>query len=292
MSFIKNLKYTYKNGDMVIKLIYVNAAVFIVVGLFSIVFKLFNFQQIELTYWFAVPSNLQNLLTHAWTLITYMFYHEQFFHVFFNMLVLFWFGKLFLMYFSQKQLLSLYVFGGLTGALFYILSYNLLPYYEAASYYSVLMGASGSIMAVLIATAVRAPNMEMRLLLIGRIKLMWIAIVTILVSFFGLTSKNGGGEMAHLGGAFAGYIFVGFEKKGTDITLFINKIIDFFASLFRKRPVQKNKAYHSQKMSPEEYNQKKASDEKAIDRILDKIKTSGYESLTAEEKRKLFEQKR
>lgn len=292
MNLIDNLKLTYKNGSTVIKLIYVNVAIFLFVSILSVVFRLFNLTSIDYTTWFSVPSNPSQLLTHLWTPVTYMFYHEQFFHIFFNMLVLYWFGKIFTMYYSEKQLLSLYILGGLTGAAVYVLAYNVFPYYEAASYYSVLMGASGSILAILVASAVRAPNMEMQLLLIGRIKLMWIAVITVLISFFGLTSENGGGEMAHLGGALAGYLFVVFEKKGTDITRFINKIIDFFVNLFRPRPRKKPTVYHAQKMSPEQYNQKKAQDEVEINRILDKIKTSGYESLSADEKRKLFEQKR
>ncbi|MFV0391358.1 MAG: rhomboid family intramembrane serine protease [Paludibacteraceae bacterium] len=292
MDFIDNLKRTFKTGNMVIKLIYVNAGVFLLISAFSLIMQLFKLNHIEFTRWFAVPSNLQQLLTHVWTLVTYMFYHERFFHVFFNLLVLFWFGKIFLMYYSEKQLLSLYIFGGLLGAIFYIIAYNLFPYYEAAVYYSLLMGASGSILAILTASAVKAPNMEVQLLLIGRIKLKWIAIVTVLISFFGLTSGNAGGELAHLGGALAGYLFVVGERNGRDITSFINGVIDFFVNLFRSRPKVKKTTYHAPKMSSEEYNQKKAADEKAIDKILDKIKTSGYESLSADEKRKLFEQKR
>ncbi len=292
MNFIEKLKHIFRNGNIVTRLIYINVGVFLVVSVLSVFFKLFGLGQIEYTKWFSVPSNLQWLLTHFWTPVTYMFYHERFFHILFNMLVLFWFGRIFLMYYSEKQLLSLYILGGLFGAAAYILAYNLFPFYEAASYYSLLMGASGAILAILTASAVRAPNMELQMLLIGRVKLKWIAVATILISFFGITSENGGGEIAHLGGALAGYLFVVSERKGTDITSFINRIIDFFVNLFRPRPKKKTTVFHAQKMSPEEYNQKKANDEKEIDRILDKIKTSGYESLTTEEKRKLFEQKR
>ena len=299
MNFLDNIKLTFKNGNMVIRLIYINGAVFLIFGLLSIFLHLFRLDQISFTHWFSVPSNMKDLLTHIWTPITYMFYHERFFHILFNMLVLFWFGKIFLMYFSEKQLLAVYVFGGLLGALLYIMAYNLLPVYttpQADGFLpvngSLLMGASGSIMAVILAAAVRSPNMEMQLMLVGRIKLMWIAIIIILVSVFGLRSENSGGELAHLGGALGGYLFVTFEKKGVDITRFINSIVDFFVNIFKPRPKMKATQYNAQKMSPEEYNQKKARDVKEIDRILDKIKTSGYESLTSDEKRKLFEQKR
>ncbi len=288
MNFIEKLKYRFKTGNTLFRLIYINVALFLVVAIVTIFFRLFKIN-IDLTNWFALPSNLSELIKYIWTPITYMFYHEGFFHILFNMLVLYWFGQMFLMFYSEKQLLSLYLFGGLMGAVLYLLAYNLIPYYEAAAYYSNLRGASGSILAILVASAVRAPNMEMHLLLLGRVKLKWIAVVIVLISFFGLTSSNAGGEVAHLGGALAGYLFVVNEKKGKDITLFITKIIDFFVNLFRPRPKQKTPKFHAQRMSPEEYNQQKAKDEKEIDRILDKIKTSGYESLTTEEKKKLFE---
>lgn len=293
MNFLYNIKRSFKNGNVLLKLIYVNAGVFLIFGVLSVVMQLFRLRWVEFSHWFSTPANVEQLLTHFWAPITYMFYHEHFFHLFFNMLVLFWFGRIFLIYYSEKQLLSLYLFGGLMGAVMYVLIYNILPYYEAAAYYSLLMGASGAIMAILTASAVRAPNMEVSLLLFGQIKLMWIALATILISFFGLTSHNAGGELAHLGGALAGYLFVTvYKRSGKDVTAFITAIIDFLINLLRPRPKMKRKIFHAQKMSTQEYNRKKVADEKEIDRILDKIKTSGYDSLSVEEKRKLFEQRR
>ena len=291
MSIIDNLKLTFKNGNSLIKLIYLNVTVFLLVNILLIVFRLFNADASEYIHWLAVPSNVGNLARHFWTPVTYMFLHTGFSHILFNMLMLFWFGRMFLAYYSEKQLLSLYLLGGLGAALVYVVAYNIFPYYSAVAYYSVLMGASGSIMAIVVATAVRAPNAEMNLLLIGRVKLIYIALATVLISVFSLTGKNGGGEMAHLGGALTGYLFVVFDKKGTDITLFITRVLDFFVNLFRPKPKLKATKFNAQRMSPEEYNQNKARTEAEIDRILDKIKTSGYESLNAEEKRKLFEKK-
>ena len=291
MNIIDNLKLTYKNGNTLIKLIYLNVAVFLLVNILLVFFRLFNTDASEYINWLAIPSNLKELPLRFWTPVTYMFLHKGFYHIFFNMLMLYWFGKLFLAYFSEKQLLSLYILGGLGAALVYVAAYNTFPYYSAAAFYSVLLGASGSIMAIVVATAVRAPNAEMNLLLIGRVKLIYIALATVLISVFSLTGKNGGGEMAHLGGALTGYLFVVFDKKGTDITVFITRIVDFFVNLFRPKPKLKTTKFNAQRMSPEEYNQNKARTEAEIDRILDKIKTSGYESLNAEEKRKLFEKK-
>ncbi len=290
--FFESFKAHYRRSGTMMRLIIINVSLFLLVNLTATILKLFMVDSSLLSYALSVPSDLQTLLLRFWTPLSYMFYHKQFFHILFNMLVLFWFGQIFSIYYSDKQLLSLYIFGGLMGALFYVAGYNLFPYYAGYISSSILMGASASILALLVAAAMRAPQMEMRLLLLGRVKLIWIAAAMILISFFGLTSSNAGGELAHLGGAFAGYLFVVFDKKGKDITRFIGIIIDFFVSLFRPKPKQKTVKYHAQKMSDGDYNQKKAADEREIDRILDKIKLSGYESLTTDEKKKLFDQKR
>ncbi|VBB48267.1 Rhomboid family protein [uncultured Paludibacter sp.] len=293
MNLLENLKLTYKNGNTLTKLIYFNVAVFIVVKVFLIFFRLFNVDVSMYLNWLAVPANFTDLGRRFWTPLTYMFMHKDFMHIFFNMLMLFWFGKIFLMYYSEKQLLALYLFGGLIGAFIYILAYNFFPYYETASYYTIVIGASGAVMAIIVADAVKSPNAELQLMFIGKVKLIYIAIVTVLISVFGITGENGGGEMVHLGGALAGYLFATLEKKGKDITPFFNKIIDFFVNLFRRRETKfKTTTYHTPKMSDGDYNQQKANTEAELDRILDKIKTSGYESLTADEKRKLFEQKK
>lgn len=292
MSYYKQIQNSFKSGDMTMRLIYINIFLFILVAIFRVVLKLFNVDLFYISQWFSVPSNLLELKTHFWTPITYMYYHEEFFHILFNMLMLFWFGKIFVMYFSEKKLLSLYVFGGLVGAFIYVLAYNIFPFYEDSVKHSILMGASGSIMAIILAVAVKAPDMELNLLLLGRVKLKWIAATMILISFFGVTSENGGGEMAHLGGALGGAVFALVDRRGVDITAFISIVINFFVNLFKPKPKIKKTVYHAQKMSRGDYNQMKAQNEKEIDDILDKIKTSGYESLTAEEKRKLFERKR
>lgn len=281
----------FKKGNAITKLIYINVAIYLLVALINVFLKIFNLSYLEATYWFSLPSNIEQLFVHIWTPLSYMFYHERFFHILFNMLMLFWFGRIFLIYYSEKQLIGIYLFGGFVGALFYLLGYNLLPYFSNQSNYSVLMGASGAIMAIILAIALKVPDMELQMLLLGRVKLIWIAIGSILISVFGLTSENAGGEMAHLGGAFGGYLFYTFDKKNRDITIYITRVIDFFANLFRPRPKMKKTTYHASKMSPEAYNQNKAQNAAEVDRILDKIKSSGYESLTADEKRKLFEQK-
>ena len=295
MNLFENIQQTFRQGNTLIKLIYINIAVFVLFHLTIISLKLFNVSGDFLLQYLAVPADVTRLLYRFWTLLTYMFMHEGFFHLFFNMLCLFWFGKMFLMYFSEKQFVGLYLIGGFLSAAFYIIAYNLFPYYNSLIYTSVLLGASGSVMAIIVATAVKSPNSEMRLLLIGAVKLKYIAMAVVLISFFGITSKNGGGELAHLGGALTGYLFAVSLNKGRDITKWLNWLIDRLVSLFRPKKMKVSKKsthYNRPKMNDGDYNKNKAERMAEIDRILDKIKSSGYESLNAEEKRKLFEQGR
>lgn len=294
MNFLDNIKLTFKQGSAAIKLIYINVAVFLLLKIITIVLQLFNISSFPLISWLAVPADLHMLLRRIWTLLTYMFTHEGIFHILFNMITLYWFGKIFLSVFSGKHLTGLYITGGIVAALLYVLAYNIFPYFAPAIPFTILIGASGSIMAIIVASAVKMPNMELRLLLLGGIKLKYIAVIFVLISFFGITSANAGGKIAHLGGALAGYLFVILLDKGTDITKWINSIIDWVVTLFRPKQLKVKKGkktqVHNKKMSDEEYNMNKADSMAEIDRILDKIKVSGYDSLTKEEKQRLFDQ--
>lgn len=293
MSFLTNLNQIYKQGNAIIRLIYLNAALFVLLQLTFIVFKLFNLDAGDVISYLAVPASTKILLYRPWTLLSYMFLHEGLFHILFNMLALFWFGKIFLYEYSEKQLTGLYLIGGFMSALLYLLAYNIFPLFQDVRESSVLMGASGSIMAVIVASAMKFPNIDLRFLLIGKIKLKYIALASVLISVFGVAGNNAGGEIAHLGGALCGYIFVVSLQRGRDLTKGINRFLDRFHDLFAgsKRNVRVKSAFAGKRMTDSEYNMNKAQKLRDIDRILDKIKKSGYESLSPEEKRKLFEQK-
>lgn len=292
MNVFENIKSSFRRSTSLTKLLSINIGIFILYQLVLIVLKLFNLQGLFLAEYLALPSSLMQVATHFWTLVTYMFFHAGFLHIFFNMLCLYWFGKIFLMYFSEKQLVGLYLIGGWMAALFYILSFNIFPYFKSVVNSSILLGASGSIMAIIVAAAVASPNLEIRVLLLGNIKLKYIAIVAVLTSFFGITSNNAGGEIAHLGGALYGYLFVVSLHKGKDMTKWLNNILDNIVNLFSWKPAKKRKKnyYTERKMTDEEFNIEKTRRMKEIDRILDKIKESGYDSLTKEEKKTLFDQ--
>ena len=292
MDIIDKLKLAFRNGNTLTRLIYINAGIYILLQVLILMLRLFNLEAGNIITYLALPSSVGALLYQPWTLLTYMFLHEKLFHILFNMLALYWFGKLFLMYFTEKQLVSLYLIGGFAGALFYVGAYNVFPYFEPYVQLSLLMGASASVIAMIVAVAVQSPNMELRMLFIGNIKLKYIALFTVLTSFFGITSNNAGGEIAHLGGAFAGYNFIVSLRQGKDITKWLNKLLDALYNLFkpRKLKVVSSKKRGRSTMSDAEFNMNKARRMAEIDHILDKIKTSGYESLSADEKKKLFEQ--
>lgn len=292
MDLIENIQRSFRSGSTVIRLIYINAAVFLMYNAVEIFLTLFKVS-IDLSSYLAVPASFQNLLSYPWTIVTYMFMHKNFMHILFNMIALYWFGKIFTMYFTEKQLTGLYISGGIAAALLYILSFNIFPYFEDVIYMSSMIGASGSVMAIMVASAVKSPDMELRLLLFGNVKLKYIAIVFMLISFFGITSMNAGGEIAHLGGALFGYFFVVSLRKGKDITRFVNKIIDFLVDVFTGKKIWRKKLKTTRpgrKMNDGDFNAAKAQNMAEIDKILDKIKKSGYESLTAEEKKRLFDQ--
>lgn len=293
MDFLENLKLNFKRGDANIRLIYINAGVFLIINLLFLGFKLFVGDGSFILNYLAVPAKLSLLLTHAWTVVTYMFVHEQFFHFFFNALTLFWFGRIFLMFFSQKQLTGLYIMGGFAGALFYVVAYNVFPLFQPALNNSLLMGASASIMALVVATALQSPNMEMQMLLIGNIKLKYIAAFFVLTSLFGIAGENAGGQFAHLGGALAGYIFIVSLRRGRDFTSPVSSVLNHFANWFKPGKMRVKPNPHRTKrtvMSDGDFNAEKAKKAAEIDRILDKIKSSGYESLSTDEKRRLFDQ--
>ena len=272
-TIITDLKNNFRRGNVHIRLIYINAAVFLVVALTGIVLRLFNLSSASLVQWFEMPASLPNFVVQPWAILTYMFLHADFLHVLFNMLWLFWFGDLFLRFFSARHLRGLYLLGGICGGLLYMLAYNVFPYFRPVADYSFLLGASASVLAIVAATAYREPNYPINLLLIGTIRLKYLALIVIGMDVLFITSDNAGGHIAHLGGALAGLWFAASLGKGRDLTRWINLALGWVAGLFKDY----------------DYNARKKAQSDEIDRILDKLKKSGYESLTTEEKKSLFD---
>ena len=283
-NIFKDLAIKYHTGSLLIKLIFINIAVFLVVRLTGVILTLAGIEVNPLLSYMQLPSNLSVLIWRPWTLFSYMFLQYDLLHILFNMLWLYWFGQLFLHFFSEKQLGGLYLLGGLSGAALYLLAYNLIPFFSST--YGVLLGSSAAVLAIVIATAVYAPDFKISLLFFGNVSLKYIATVTIILDAISITSQNAGGHIAHLGGAMLGFFFAYRWKQGKDITRFINTLIDKIIILCKPRP--KIRIKYKRPETDMEYNTRKQKESAEIDIILDKIKRSGYNALTTEEKKKLF----
>ncbi|MCQ2350409.1 MAG: rhomboid family intramembrane serine protease [Paludibacteraceae bacterium] len=285
----------FKHDSYLTRLLYINIGVFIVVGIATAILTVSGNSNSAWVAFLEMPASVGQFILQPWSIITYMFLHVSFLHLIFNILVLYWFGKLFLEYYTQKQLTSLYIIGGLFGGALYMAGYNLLPYFQDKIENTYLLGASASVMAVIFASVITEPDKKIHLTFIGDIKLKYLGLIFLVIDLMGVGATNAGGSMAHLGGAMAGCLFaLLITKKGIDICTPINAIIGFFANLgsgnersfkFRKRP--KGSASDAE-WSAYEAETKKHNNAR-IDEILDKIKKSGYDSLTPEEKKELFD---
>lgn len=315
-SIWEDIKREFSYGNMVTRLVIINAMVFVGINLIWVVLQISNGYTTSSLYreilsFFAISSDWLEVLIHPWSIITSMFLHEGFFHILFNMLMLYWFGRILGDLLGDHRILPLYLMAGLAGNLFYFISANTLPYAAGGS---IAYGASGAVMGVVIATAVLAPDMEMRLLLLGNVKLKYIAAALLLIDIIGIGGMNNtGGHFAHLGGAVFGWVFIRRLQRGDDLSApvnnFLHKIQEFFRSLGQSRKKERGPrvAYRNPKNKKEQAPStsrfsrrtaskkggKGASDsplshEERVDAILEKIKESGYEELTEEEKKYLF----
>lgn len=291
MDIGREIKDTFKRGSTLIKLIYINLAVFLAVNIFQVVVFLFTGtpSTLGLIDWLAVPADLGNLITRPWTLLTYMFLQKGFLHILFNLLWLYIFGRIFLMYFNQKRLLSVYLVGGLAGAALYILAFNIFPAFQGNLDESIALGASASVMAIVIAISVYKPDYSINLLILGPVRLKYIALFVIILDIIRIASPNAGGHIAHLGGAVFGYFYIAQFRKGKNITRGFDRFMDSVFALFKPKP--KFKVTHKRAKSDIEYNKEKKERQEKINKILDKISKYGYNSLSKEEKELLFREK-
>lgn len=280
----KDIQYKLlKSGNKLSLLIGINVIVYLGINIVAVIEQLFTGfgNSAVLAYtneYLLLPASLPKLLYRFWTPFTYMFMHAGIFHILFNMLWLYWMGQIFEEYLGNKRTIGLYLFGGLAGGLLFIACYNLIPAFTSvnAAATSVVVGASASVMAIIIATATLLPNYTIQLILIGPVKLKWIALFYIVIDFLGIAGANAGGEIAHLGGALFGFIYIKQLQRGHDWIGGINK-------LFEPKPKMKvvNNNGTPRKTSG-------APRQEDVDRILDKISGSGYDSLTRQEKETLF----
>jgi len=287
MDIWQDIKITFKEGSTLTRLIYINIGVFLLVKIIGVFFYLSG-QSFPIINWLAVPSNTSALISKPWTIITYMFLHAGFIHLLFNILGLYWFGKLFLYHFEGSKLLSVYLLGGIAGAVLYIIAYNLFPVFQSVN--GLLLGASASIFAVLVAAAFYDPNRGIMIPLIGTFALKYVAVFYVLLSVIGISSSNPGGNIAHLGGAIWGWFYIYRLGKGKDTGTGIVNLIDKISAAFKPKSHMKVTFKQPPPRDDHEYNKMKHIQQEEINRILEKIAKSGYDSLTKTEKEILFKQ--
>jgi membrane associated rhomboid family serine protease len=288
MGIWDEIKETFRNGSNLTRIIYINIAVFILITIVTLIGILLVKPELSdfTLNLFSVPSSLSALLTRPWTLITYMFLHKDIWHIIFNMLWFYWFGKIFLEYLDQRKLVAVYLLGGISGALLYIISFNIFPAFSGVVAESVAIGASASVMAVVIAISAYVPDYTVQLFLLGRVKIKYMALAIFVFTSIMDFSVNSGGKLAHIGGAIFGYLYTMNLRQGKDIGKSFNKIIDSIVTLLK--PKKKLKVTHKKAANEYEYNKTKAEHQAIINSILDKISKGGYDSLTKEEKETLF----
>lgn len=283
MNILDDLKLQYKLGGIAMRVIYWNIACFLISLIF---FYQYSGGGFAYPNWLALSSDPNVFLFKPWTFLTYAFFHSSFLHLLFNMMVLNFASNLFLTFFSQKQYLGLYILSAIFSGVVFALSF----YFSNIA--GSIVGASAAIMAILAAVTTYQPLMNIRLLLIGNVKLWHITGVILILDLMQFRLDNMGGHISHLAGAVFGFIFIKALQQGTDLSKIVSKVLDFFANLFRKSPttpftkVHKNYKKPTEKVTSRIVTKDKTQQQ--IDEILDKISQSGYDCLTKEEKEFLF----
>lgn len=275
---IEDIKKAWNKRDNgLIKIILINIIVFVSINVVQVILTISGLSSFFTLFInkLMLPASLGTFILQPWSIITYFFLHMSFMHILWNMLFLYWFGKIIYDNIGNNALISLYVLGGIIGGLFYMAIYNIIPYYGDRVSESLMLGASAGVFSVVVGSATLMPNYTFHLLLIGPVRIKYIALFYVLLSFFDVAGTNAGGEIAHLGGAFIGYIFIRQLQNGINIG---EGIINFLNLFNEKKKEQKNKL---QKESDE-------TTQDEVDKILDKISESGYSSLTSKEKERLF----
>lgn len=265
----------FRSGNPLFLLLGINVLVFLAINLFKLAEFLLGGQS-DISYLIiqqlALPANLEILPYKFWTFFSYMFVQQDFFHILFNLLWLYWMGIIFLDFLNKRQLIFTYLAGGLAGAFTYVLTYNTIPAFSEIAQNSILLGSSASVMAVVVATATLVPDFTIRLLLFGAVRLKYLALAYFVLDIISMNGANAGGSIAHIGGAILGFAFIKQLNKGNDLSKILKKK--------SKLKVVQNKNHPPTNSG--------GSDQETIDFILDKISKSGYDSLSKTEKEQLF----
>lgn len=287
------LKQIFLGRNVLSRLILINTVIYLIVnviGLFSSLFNLTDTNALNpLVKLLALPAELSSLGAKPWTLFTYMFLQENFFHLLFNLVMLYFGGKIFQEYLSQAKLLWTYIIGGVFGGLFFIISFNIFPVFASIVSVSIAMGASASVLAIIIAISTYVPDYTVHLFLFGRFKLKYLAIAFIVIDVLSIQTDNPGGHIAHLGGALWGFIYAFSLRKGKDVyQVFYKLYMPKFIWKKKENKFSTSRPKSGRPLSDDEYNIRRSATQEEVDQILDKISKSGYSSLTSKEKELLF----
>lgn len=297
-SILDDIKYAWHRGDVTIRFVFANVAVFLALTLLRI-FGFFFQTDLKgaVIPWISGTSSPEGMLFKPWTIVTYMFVHEGLFHLLGNMIILYFAGRIFTDLLNAKRFTAVYFLGGIAGFLAYFAAYNIFPVFASAQG-AIIYGASASVIAILVAIATYTPNLELRLILIGNVKLKWIAIFFVALDILFLDSNNSGGRIAHLGGAAFGYFYSLSLKNGNDWSRFFWGVVNFFSDLINPKPRMKvagnntgrpqTKTRSTASAGSNTPRAKVTEEQEKIDAILDKISRSGYDSLSKAEKEFLF----
>jgi len=293
---LEEFKKFFKQGSSLSVLVLINVAIWIFIQVLRVIFFIYNNPDSNASntlvlHALAIPAFVPALLAKPWTLLTYMFLHIDIWHLLFNMIWLYWFGKIFLEFLSSRQLIFVYLSGGLAGALVYVFAFNTFPVFEEIVPLSFALGASASVMAIVTSISFYVPNYTIQLFLFGKIRIVYLAIILFVFDFFMIPSGNAGGHLAHIGGALFGFIFsqvIRFSKDSYNTgysSAFFSSMKDRF---HKKQQTYQGRQDYSRPVSDEEYNIKKRENQEKVDDILEKISKGGYDSLTKQEKEFLF----
>ena len=277
-TLIDQIKRKFSSATIVEQVIYINIAIFVITYIFKAVSALMQWNGNFIFNWFSLPADLNAVFSKPWTLFSYGFLHGDFLHILFNAIVLYYFGNLFLNFFSKKQFYTYFFLGILAGGLLFITSYNYFP--ALKNDVSYLVGASAGVTAVLVGLAAKIPHYAVHFRFIGAIKLWYIAAAFILLDIIQIPISNTGGHLAHLGGALIGFLLTSQFNEG-------KKLSTAFSSLSSSKKQKPLKTVYK-KAKPNSVSLDKNKEQKKIDSILDKISKSGYETLSQEEKDFLF----
>jgi len=286
-SIVQDVKSSFDYGNMVVKLIIINVAIFMITAILN-AFLPVVYQSNILPY-IALPGDVYFLAFRPWTLITHMFLHSGFWHLVWNMLTLYWFGSIAGDLLGDKKILPVYILGGLIGGIAYICSFHLLP--NIGSY---ALGASAAVLSIVFTAVSTAPDYNVQLILLGNVRIKFIGLFILFFDIIGINAAvNSGGHIAHLGGTLFGFLFVYLLRQGTDLSEYFYEFIDIVSFRRKKKPIKKGslKIAHRAELIEKKTVLTKTRQENIstrVDEILDKIKQKGYDSLTDEEKEILY----